>query len=418
MQQIIFGGREYLADNAATEYTSLFGGFDWFADTDKVYQVVAAPGKISKLVVWISTPSGAGKSRTFTLYKNGAATALTVTITGVGDTREEDVTNEVSVSAGDRICIQHVPAGAPVIGTACWAVLFTGSNTGESLLLSNGEQTLNDGFLGYLPAASGGARLSAAGFRNQPVPTPGKITRLYCHMSEAPDPGGLDGYVVTLQVNGVNSDDGLGNPLQVTITGDDVSGNDVRDITLAAGDLIRMTAGPTGAPVVEPYLYWGFCFVPDTDGESIILGNSSDALHNVNTEYNCLACWSILPLNVEGNRSQILWAMTLKRFYVWIKDAPGVGNSYQFTLRKVSPIGGVGAATPVVVTIAGADQTGEDTVNEAAFIDYDGVDFEVDPDSTPVVATATSTGIVSFIAPAAGGQGASMADTLVKAAII
>jgi len=417
MKQIIFGGRGYTPDNAATRYTSLYGGYSFEASTDKVYQVVAAPGKISKLLVWTLQAPGAGKSRTFTLYKNGAATALTVTISDA-ETQDEDIVNEVDVALGDRICLQHVPAGTPTVDVATWAVLFTGSNTGESLVLSNAESTLNNGFMGYLPVASGGARLSAVGFRNQPIPTAGKLTKLYCHLSSAPDPGDVDGYLIKLQVNGVDSDDGLGNPLQVNITGDNVSGNDVRDIAVAAGDLVRVTAGPTGAPAVEPYLHYGFCFVSDVDGESIIMGNSSDALDDTTTEYQTLANWSILPFGAgEAAKAQIVWAMTLKKFYVWIKDAPGAGKSYTFTVRTFA-FGGLGANTTIVVIIADANQTGNDIANEAAFSDYDGVDFQVNPDGTPTVATATSTGIVSYIPPAGAGAGGDIAHKLVKAAAL
>jgi len=421
VQQIIFGGSGHIPSDTDTQYNSLFGGLEYQANTDRVYQVVAAPGSISKLLIHTQTHAGDGKSRTFTLYKNGAVTPLSVTITGDGVTLGEDVDNEVTVSAGDRICIQHVPANTPTVSIASWAILFTGTNAGESLLLSNGESTLSNAFSGYLPLASGGARFSAAGSRNQPVPTPGKFTKFYCHLTSAPDPAGAGGYRVSLQVNGADSDDGSGNPLRIDITGDNVSGNDARDITVAAGDLVRVKVEPTGDPAVEPYLHYGFCFVSDTDGESIILGNTSDPLHDTNTEYNCLACWSILPFSTEGNRKQVLWTMTLKNFYVWIKDAPGADKSYTFTLRIASPVGGAGAATSVVVSIAGGDQTGNDTVNEATFSDYDGVAFEVDPDSSPTVASATSIGIVGYIEgapPAAGGGIGSEAQMAVAMGMI
>jgi hypothetical protein len=61
----------------------------------------------------VSAAPGAGLTTTFTVYKNGAATALTAAIAGATATAAQDLVHSVPVQPGDQICVQVVtPTGA------------------------------------------------------------------------------------------------------------------------------------------------------------------------------------------------------------------------------------------------------------------------------------------------------------------
>ncbi len=79
--------------------------------------VVIKPGLVSSILVQVIAAPGAGQSFTYTLYKNGSATALTGSISGAASTQVFITNSPVTVSSSDVITLLAVTsAGAAVTG--------------------------------------------------------------------------------------------------------------------------------------------------------------------------------------------------------------------------------------------------------------------------------------------------------------
>ena len=80
--------------------------------------VIRTAGTLSKLSIRLTTNGISGGTTVFTLRKNGSDTGMTVSFAASTTGLQEDLTNTVSVSAGDKICIKSVPGGA----TGTWTM--------------------------------------------------------------------------------------------------------------------------------------------------------------------------------------------------------------------------------------------------------------------------------------------------------
>lgn len=394
MEQVIFAGYNDSLPHEVTEYNSLQSGLLWWASEVEVRQIVSTGGKIKNLRVKVTAGPGVGKSWTFTLMLNGVATALTVTIADadpLSPASGADMTHEVSVSAGDTVSLRCVPSGVyPTIGAfARWTTMFVGSVSKESLILGGiTYETLSNTATEYAQAM--GEAWSPGSTENdyrQVCPTPGKIKNLYVALNV--DPGtSPDAYRFTLRVNGADS------ALTVTITADDITGNDTaHEVTVAAGDVLTMKIEPLNGPSATPYAYWGMTFVADTDGESIVIAGADNALDTGVTEYNYLAgSWT--SWSATEDQHSLGQLCTLKKLYVLLSAAPGAGKSYAFTVR----INGAGGN--LTVTISDAATTGNDVAHTDAISNDDYLGLECAPASTPALADAYW-GVVGYIPPTA-----------------
>jgi len=420
MRTLIQGGGIYVPAADATNYNPLWGNFAWQTGPTGCYQVVPCDGKFSHLYVWTRGEPGAigsGKSRTLNLYVNGAASALSALI-DEGTMYAEDTTDEVSVSAGDLVCIEHVPTNTPDVYETLWCVIFTASTGGQSLVLGCTDAStagqLSSSATEYANCGTGGARPSGTSSRyREPVPTSGKFSALYLDLSSAPDPGGSSGYTFTLQVNGTDT------ALAVTITGDSTTGSSVSDVAISAGDIILLKIAPVGTPSVTPWAHWGLRWEPDTAGQGIVLGSTYDLQHATNTEYVTPTTWSISPwATTTPSRAQPLWEATVKNFYVILETAPGAGKSRTFTLRKRDQLGAE-EDTDLTLTISDTDTSGSDPTHEFAASDYDQLVVKTVPSGTPDDNSHTGWGYVvelPVVPPAV--VGGNPADVLVKNAFI
>jgi hypothetical protein len=390
MQQPLFGGDRDALNNAATEYSSVFGGVAWVATENQRTQVVTSAGTIDSLFVELSADPGTSPDAyRFTLRKNGADTTLTCTITA-DDTTGSDVAHSVAVVAGDLISIQCEPLNTPsATPTALWAMRFTGTTAKESLLL--GHLQISSSATRYTGVMIGGAASSATEDDvRQVCPTAGVIKNLYVSLSADPgtDP---DAYRFTLRVNGASSD------LTCTVTADATTGNDTaHTVTVAAGDRLTLMFEPLNTPATDAIrVAYGMTFVADIDGESIVMSFSTDDLDNAATTYSKIGgsfgstAWS----TTETESQQLGQTCVLRKFYVLLSAAPNTGNTYTFTPRvnAASPTGGLSVA------ITGAATTGSDVTNEVAIADGDNVALMCVPASTPDVVDAYW-GLVCYIA--------------------
>jgi len=377
MEQVLFGGIDDLLDTAATEYNSLIGGESWRPAESDYAKLVSIEGKIKNLRVRLNGAPGAGTRYTFTLMVNGAPSALTFDIADAA-TSGSNMLNEIDVTSGDTVSLRCVPTGPPIARNATWTSVFEGYTANESLILGGTFDTLNSGVTEYGQVMCAFASLSITEPNSrQVVPTSGTIKNLYVKLSA--DPGTApDAYKFTLRKGGVNQ------ALTVTITADDTTGSDlINTVDVVAGDILTMMFEPLNTPSATPKAKWSMTFVADTDGESIVMGGSLDAINAADTEYMYLTgregfMWTA----DESLRYQLGQVCKVKKLHILLDGSPGAGTKYDFTIRIA------GADSNVVATISDAATTGnsgalEDTVDLDEY-----VDLECEPTNTPTARDA------------------------------
>lgn len=392
MEQVLIGGYYDDLPTAATGYSALGGGSSW-SDTEwHRSQGVGAAGKIGNLHVKLTVAPGAGKSWTFTLRLNGAATLITFAISNL-ETTGEDTVNEVAISPGDRLSLECVPSGTPASPSrAIWTSKFTGDNAKESLLL-NGVYLYDGVSTMYVPLnCYSGSALLVESEAYSLIPTSGKLKNLYVAMDV--DPGDApEAYTFMVRLNDGDT------ALTCSIVADNITCNDVaHEVAVLPGDVVTIRAVPVSNPSVIPNCIVGLCFEADTDGESMIFGGSTEnllagTLYHMPVGANREAAWSS-----EVGRRQYALACALKKLYVALTGSPGEGKSYTFTLRDDA------AGTALAVTIADAATSGNNTVNVVSVGDLSLLAMECAPANTPTVRQAYW-GLVNYMAPAAAGGG-------------
>lgn len=136
-------------------------------------------GAFSRLYVSAVTAG----SYTVTMYKNGVATALTATLTGV-NLVASDLVNSVSVSATDQVYFYVTPNGGPTSQIPKIGVTFSPDINGESLLFGYANIESGD----FFPIASANFSFGYGGSVNfsgnyQISPIDGIVRKLYAYQT-------------------------------------------------------------------------------------------------------------------------------------------------------------------------------------------------------------------------------------------
>ncbi len=406
MEQVLIGGEYDLLHATGTEYAAVIGGAigGWGISKNSKMEMVSTGGKIKNLRVELNdTPGGGSKTYKFTLHRavgtgGWANTSLTCTV-GSGDTQASDMVNEVSVAAGDVILLECDPTATPTARYARWSMVFEGDNANESLLLSNGSAGTSS--TQYSRPMGDAFSLTENEVRCV-CPTSGMIKNLYVLLSN--DPGtSPDAYRFTLRIDGVDK------ALTVTVTANDRTGNNTaNEVAVSAGDILTVKSEPLNTPSNDADVAIGMTFVADTNGESIILGGSTDAVYSLGAQYNYLSGgFSPTWTSSESQRYQSSQACTLKKLYILLSGAPGSGgDAYTFIIRR----NGTSPASGLEVAITDAATTGNDTVNTVTVAEDDNLDIRVEASNSPSEPDAYW-GLVSFIQPAVNYEKA-LSDTI------
>ena len=396
MDSVIFAGYNDPLNktNATTEYNSVCGGYTWDATQTNRNQIVSTTGKIKNLYVELDAAPGTGDDTyTFTLMYDGSPTALTCAIAGTA-TSASDTTHEIDVVAGKIISLRVVSSGSPANApNAQWTMMFSGTIANQSLILSNG--LASEAVTGYMFASQGGISYTATETRvRQVCPTAGTISNMYVGLNSA---SGGD-YRFTLRVNLANSNDGSGNPLQLTILHGHILGSDTTHvITVAAGDVLDVMSEPLNSPAFEKTVSIGFLFTSAVDGESLILGGAFTDQGQVTTRYNFITTTHKDTTWDTTEKSQLAQICILKKLYVLLSAAPDNGaGSQSYTLSVRNNAGSPGGT--LSVTIAEAATTGNDIANTVTLANGDNIDIMSVPGNTPAISTAYW-GLVCYIAP-------------------
>jgi hypothetical protein len=119
----------------SVETVALSGRSSSDLPSEKNLQVrMPCAGTFSKLYATLGAAPGSGASKTVILRKNSADTSLSALITDPATTGS-DTTNSVSVVAGDLVNLKVQISGTTVAGQLASSILFTPSNSGDSVLL-------------------------------------------------------------------------------------------------------------------------------------------------------------------------------------------------------------------------------------------------------------------------------------------
>lgn len=344
-------------------------------------QLISTGGTLKNLRVESTVAPGATKSIVVTLRKNGAATALTATLSNT-DTQASDTSNSVTVAAGDLVCWEFVASAAHATTALRVSCEFEGSTAKQSILLSNSDG--GNFATTYCPASGDDSGVNQTyNPARQTIATAGTIKNLYVKVNAAL--GGGNSGVWTLYKNGSSTG------LTVTISGaSDTSGSDTTNsVSVVAGDDIAVQCAGTG---VNPSFYkLGMTFVATTSGEFPIIGGTTTNPSASAVNYIPLVAADACAFSASETNFDCTSVMTIKNLYTKVTTAPGVGKSYAITVRVN------GADSALVATISDANTTANDTadVTVAAF---DNLNISTTPSGTPTAPADISWGVTGFIA--------------------
>lgn len=325
-------------------------------------------GTLKNLVIWLTAAPGAGKSLTFTVYKNGVATAMTVTISNT-DVTGRYVGPGISVAAGDNVYLHKVGVNAPASVTLRTSCEISGSTAAQSFYAAN--VIVHATSTTYVnPFRCLHFSTTQAGVQT-PVGAAGAITALYAcnHGASLTGGKGVDIYV---NKNGVRQD-GTGGTVNTKLTltnpATDVATSSAFTLTVARGDAVYLEVVPFGSPSTQWSI--GVRFTATTDGESQYAAGAVGNAHSSIAQYHHVTHRPAVGWGSDGVDKEVhcgVTPFTLKKLYVTC-TAPGGAATRTFKLRKdqTDPSGG-----PSLVIAAGAT-SGSDDVGTFTSADGDGI---------------------------------------------
>lgn len=373
---------EFMRINAT--YFSSWTGTENFRST-----VVGSAFTLSAFYIQVDVAPGVGNSYTFTVMKNGAATALEVVVSGASISGADN-TNTVSFAVGDTVSLRSTPGGTPTsLSLVSWNLMATSTDLTMPLLTSSGSPSAS--VTSYSTVTGGHA--SATGWNTTEssvqmiVPTSGTINNFYARLSTAPSSG--RSWQFTIMHNGSASS------LDLTIANTNTAGNDITNsIAVSAGDTLTIRAIPTGTPATSTSTSFGLKFTPTTPGESFFgYGTATPPSATLTNYDNVLGAGNNAWVPNENNRTMILGPYTLKKVYVKLVTAPGGAASRTFTIRKA------GADTALAVTLTGAAVSGN-TASDVAYAQGETITLQSAIASGPAAATGgVHTGVLLYATP-------------------
>jgi hypothetical protein len=364
----------------ATRYLPFGSGvFDDFSSTLGDWESpIGVSGTISKLSVKLETAPGSSESRTFTLVKNGSDTAATVTISNT-DTLAVDLTNSISVTAGDLLAIKSVGSTSPANNgwTTVSAILDTGAGT--ALHLGGGSDNASFAFGVFRACGFPGSDSSSSIFSHLhqwPPTIDCTISAFYMHLTDAA--GGDFPCRMSASTGQVSS---------FTITSGNKDGSETGlSYGITAGDWIQASATRSSG-IQNNALRWACAYIPDTPGEQMLGFSDGGSAATGSVEYR--AASGKAETNWETTQRPIYFPekVTLSNLRAGMVTAPGSGKSWTYDLL----IDGSPSNLNLVIADTatnGADTTNTDVINAGSL-----VTVRITPASTPSGQTRDSWGI-------------------------
>lgn len=321
---------------------------------------IAVAGVLRLLTVKLFFAPSAGSSWTWTLYKNGVATDLVVTIADTA-TEGQDTTHSVSVSPGDYIALESNPINSPDNPfPPRYSLLFeTSSNQfsygGHTNLVNLGTSTSRQ----YMALTGGQPSTSSDLSTRTPCPIHCTIRALYVRTNVSPGSG--NSITVSIYKNG-SEEASSQVVLSDAETTEFVTG---LAIDVQPGDELSISQVSASSPTAS-LLKWAVAIEPDTSGEAFIgFGHISSGSPSATVaSFQAVSTNANNPwrtANEEYMRIPIPAETTFSKLRLKSTFAPGSGKSFTIRSRvgaSASPSNGSLAAV-----LADTNMTVEDAVN-------------------------------------------------------
>jgi hypothetical protein len=311
---------------------------------------------LRKWYIRLATAPGGSVSRTWTVYKNGSPTALTITISG-SNTTGNDTSNSVSFAAGDTTYVEEtVSGGTPAdCGVVQSSLEIENPDNDTSIYGFGDTNSIAAGATEYT-AALGGSEWAASTLLGSVAALDGTITGYRLQASGAAGTGGSGkARTFVIQKNGTDQDGSGGTPnTTITLLETATTGSATFSLDVAPTDLIRIKETPTSSPNGAAFI-GSLTLVADNGGEWSLGGTIDEVPSNTGTEYTMPFGAGAFGANTgysttEADREAIgpHTSFDLDNLYVVMSAASGASKSWTFTLRKNQ------ADSAQTVTISGA----------------------------------------------------------------
>lgn len=265
--------------STSTTYRSVFRHYNGiFSNEPNTAIEITIPCTVRDLAIALTAAPGGATSRTFTVRKNGADTALTITISGAS-TSGSNTSDAITFAVGDTISLKCTVSGSPAnTGMSGFSLTIDGTTTGESMYgscagtntipLSVGTSIKADLFHGQ-----NNFWTTAGSYSGQVASAPGAVTKIVYRLMNgsgvATSPGTSNGIRFTVYKNRVAQDGSGGTTdTRCTVTGSATSGTWTGSLAVANGDQFYVLAESLDASNAAVAVSISAKFVATTDGES------------------------------------------------------------------------------------------------------------------------------------------------------
>lgn len=311
---------------------------------------------ITKISFYVSAAPGGSATWQFTVRKNLADTAATVTI-GSAST-SATWTGSVSFSQLDLISIKaNPPSGAPANTNVFWTIEY--DSVGSDYYLVMGAALSNQNFDLYATPFGAKTPYSATATDFEVVvPTDLTVTKIAGTLTAGPGAG--TSYIFTVRKNNT-TDLGVSATVANSAT---TAVSAAGSLSFTAGDTMVLKRTSSGGP---GWLDCAYCItiVPTNSGEVINAFGNLQQTDGFFTGYECPpgVGTNVQWAGTETNAAGRLSGCTLQKLYVKLVTAPAGTASRLFTLRSNA------ADTAVAATVTGVATTANDTSHTATHID-------------------------------------------------
>jgi hypothetical protein len=352
--------------------------------------------------VLLTDPDSAASSNgyTFTLRKNGVATAATVTILSSTSSFEASYAGaDVHFAAGDLVDYEQDVVGSPANAPLASFIIEFQSDSGGGYY----KTILTSGIKGASLTATGAQFLSAFGQLAQNategntytvVPMAGTITSFSSQLTTVP--GTSNSRTFTIRQTSGGSTSSVGTAITYSAAQNGVH-TQTQSISVAAGDLIDYQEDVTGTPATSKAGF-SLVFEPTTGGQFIIPSSYplGSILSASATRYVGLSVGAGAVETTEANAKQVVTAdFSLNGWTAWLDVSPGgSGKTYTVDLRRNAGAPSVTYSTGI--TAGGVTSSASTSYSIVA--NWDLLDTRVVPSSTPTAAHMVIS-YVGYIAP-------------------
>jgi hypothetical protein len=344
MKFVFVGGSNQSTSN--TQYNNVVGGSTWSYLATR-QQVVPCYAEFNNFRCVITSAPGGANSNTFTIYKNGAATPLSVVISGTS-TMGSDNAHTLTVNAGDTVAIYNSRTGSA--NASRWS-LDCNTSAGPSTSFTMATVcTSQPGTAPYYIPIIGGKVTVVTDSRiyRLPMPLTGTFTAMVAKTHVNVGSGSL---VATLMKNSVATS------LACTINAGYSASTCNANVTFVPSDLCVLRFSTIGAMDTSISASVGMVMNASSPGQYIAGGATPNGQSTWYAEQATCFCASATTWAPElGERYNLSNSTVFKNiYYIANTQVPGAGSSvvYAMNLNGVNCYHGtISGTSSVTATVA------------------------------------------------------------------